>query len=44
MNVLCYELEYNPELKLPEPEPAGDWLVTYDLGNSRFGNATEKGG
>lgn len=21
----------NPELKLPEPEPAGDWLVTYDL-------------
>ena len=22
---------HNPELKLPEPEPAGDWLVTYDL-------------
>ncbi|KAJ5307365.1 hypothetical protein N7476_008021 [Penicillium atrosanguineum] len=21
----------NPELKLPEHEPAGDWLVTYDL-------------
>ncbi|EED15288.1 conserved hypothetical protein [Talaromyces stipitatus ATCC 10500] len=21
----------NPDLKLPEPEPAGDWLVTYDL-------------
>ncbi|CAI7643500.1 unnamed protein product [Penicillium crustosum] len=27
--------KYNPELKLPEPEPAGD---------CRFGNATEKGG
>lgn len=24
----------NPELKLPEHEPAGDWLVTYDLGTS----------
>ncbi|KAJ6149123.1 hypothetical protein N7471_000322 [Penicillium samsonianum] len=24
---------HNPELKLPEPEPAGDWLVTYDLDN-----------
>jgi hypothetical protein len=23
----------NPELKLPEHEPAGDWLVTYDLDN-----------
>ncbi|KAK2026640.1 hypothetical protein LX32DRAFT_641661 [Colletotrichum zoysiae] len=23
----------NPELKLPEHEPAGDWLVTYDVGN-----------
>lgn len=23
----------NPELKLPEHEPTGDWLVTYDLGN-----------
>ncbi|KAH7141121.1 hypothetical protein EDB81DRAFT_692775 [Dactylonectria macrodidyma] len=23
----------NPELKLPEHEPAGDWLVTYDLGD-----------
>ncbi|RAO74363.1 uncharacterized protein BHQ10_010375 [Talaromyces amestolkiae] len=22
----------NPELKLPEHEPAGDWLVTYDVG------------
>ncbi|GAB1191832.1 hypothetical protein APSETT444_001015 [Aspergillus pseudonomiae] len=22
---------HNPELKLPEHEPAGDWLVTYDL-------------
>ncbi|KAJ5672944.1 hypothetical protein N7507_002071, partial [Penicillium longicatenatum] len=22
---------HNPELKLPEYEPAGDWLVTYDL-------------
>ncbi|GLA21975.1 hypothetical protein AnigIFM63326_000105 [Aspergillus niger] len=22
---------HNPDLKLPEPEPAGDWLVTYDL-------------
>jgi hypothetical protein len=22
---------HNPELKLPVPEPAGDWLVTYDL-------------
>ena len=21
---------HNPELNLPEPEPAGDWLVTYD--------------
>ena len=25
---------HNPELKLPEHEPAGDWLVTYDLGNT----------
>jgi hypothetical protein len=24
----------NPKLKLPEHEPAGDWLVTYDLGNT----------
>ncbi|OHE97176.1 hypothetical protein CORC01_07430 [Colletotrichum orchidophilum] len=24
----------NPDLKLPEHEPAGDWLVTYDIGNS----------
>ncbi|KAB8211401.1 hypothetical protein BDV34DRAFT_219997 [Aspergillus parasiticus] len=24
---------HNPELKLPEHEPAGDWLVTYDLDN-----------
>ncbi|KAE8143232.1 hypothetical protein BDV38DRAFT_277260 [Aspergillus pseudotamarii] len=23
----------NPELKLPEHEPASDWLVTYDLDN-----------
>ncbi|KAJ5559566.1 hypothetical protein N7513_001965 [Penicillium frequentans] len=23
--------KHNPELKLPEHEPAGDWLVTYDL-------------
>jgi hypothetical protein len=22
---------HNPEIKLPEHEPAGDWLVTYDL-------------
>ncbi|PYI34506.1 hypothetical protein BP00DRAFT_423016 [Aspergillus indologenus CBS 114.80] len=22
---------HNPDLKLPEPEPAGDWLVTYNL-------------
>ncbi|KAJ9482312.1 hypothetical protein VN97_g11129 [Penicillium thymicola] len=35
---------HNPELKLPEPEPAGDWLVTYDLDNSLLGNATEEGG
>lgn len=35
---------HNPELKLPEPEPAGDWLVTYDLGNSFIGNATEERG
>ncbi|KAJ5616048.1 hypothetical protein N7537_001162 [Penicillium hordei] len=34
----------NPELKLPEPEPAGDWLVTYDLGNSLLGNASEAKG
>jgi hypothetical protein len=25
---------HNPELKLPEHEPAGDWEVTYDLGNA----------
>ncbi|KAJ5780616.1 hypothetical protein N7457_005776 [Penicillium paradoxum] len=25
---------HNPELKLPEHEPVGDWLVTYDLGNT----------
>jgi len=25
----------NPELKLPEPEPAGDWLVAYDLDDIR---------
>ncbi|GKT59771.1 ankyrin repeat-containing protein [Colletotrichum tofieldiae] len=24
---------HNPALKLPEPQPAGDWLVTYDIGN-----------
>ncbi|GKT90738.1 ankyrin repeat-containing protein [Colletotrichum tofieldiae] len=24
----------NPALKLPEHEPAGDWLVTYDIGNT----------
>ncbi|KAJ5148342.1 Regulator of nonsense-mediated decay UPF3 [Penicillium atrosanguineum] len=24
----------NPELKLPEHKPAGDWLVTYDLDNT----------
>lgn len=24
----------NPELKIPEHKPAGDWLVTYDLGNT----------
>ncbi|KAH7146988.1 hypothetical protein B0J13DRAFT_621914 [Dactylonectria estremocensis] len=24
----------NPKLKLPEHEPAGDWLVTYDIGTS----------
>ncbi|KAJ5208817.1 hypothetical protein N7449_003196 [Penicillium cf. viridicatum] len=35
---------HNPELKLPEPEPAGDWLVTYDLGNSLLGNTSEAGG
>lgn len=26
---------HNPALKLPEHEPAGDWLVTYDLGNTQ---------
>ncbi|KAJ5944231.1 hypothetical protein N7516_004399 [Penicillium verrucosum] len=35
---------HNPELKLPEPEPAGDWLVTYDLDNSLLGKVTEEGG
>ncbi|KAK7425616.1 hypothetical protein QQZ08_007939 [Neonectria magnoliae] len=24
----------NPKLKLPEHEPAGDWLVTYDISNT----------
>ncbi|KAH7115421.1 hypothetical protein B0J13DRAFT_590419 [Dactylonectria estremocensis] len=24
----------NPKLKLPEHEPAGDWLVTYDIGTT----------
>ncbi|GKT42874.1 uncharacterized protein ColSpa_03055 [Colletotrichum spaethianum] len=24
----------NPAIKLPEPEPAGDWLVTYDIGTT----------
>jgi hypothetical protein len=24
----------NPYLQLPEHEPAGDWLVTYDLGDT----------
>jgi hypothetical protein len=27
---------HNPELKLPEHEPAGDWLVTYDLSTSKL--------
>ncbi|KGO47909.1 hypothetical protein PEXP_037960 [Penicillium expansum] len=33
---------HNPELKLPEHEPAGDWLVTYDLGNTlmKWGSTT----
>ncbi|KXG53561.1 uncharacterized protein PGRI_006110 [Penicillium griseofulvum] len=31
---------HNPELKLPEPEPAGDWSVTYDLKASVLSSET----
>ncbi|KAF6811702.1 hypothetical protein CSOJ01_05559 [Colletotrichum sojae] len=30
----------NPEIKLPEYEPAGDWLVTYDVDASLAGRST----
>ncbi|KAJ6031711.1 hypothetical protein N7540_002443 [Penicillium herquei] len=33
----------NPDLKLPEHEPAGDWLVTYDVDKIILGETSSEG-